>query len=315
MNFRFILQILAVLMIQSCGDKPTKEAARELSVIILGIAQDAGYPQAGCNKDCCKLYYSGKHKSEKVISLGIVDQLNKKIWMVEATPDFKEQWKALRDYSMLAESKAPDGIFITHAHIGHYTGLTQLGHEVMGAKNVPLYVMPRMEQFIKQNGPWSQLINFENVQFKRLTADSTIVLSDQISITPFIVPHRDEYSETVGFKIFSKKTSILFIPDIDKWEKWNRSIVDEISKVDHALVDATFFKDGEIPGRNMNEILHPFIEETISLFSKVNERERKKIKFIHFNHTNPAIWNDGSRKEIIDAGFTIASEGEVISLY
>ncbi|NJN41169.1 MAG: MBL fold metallo-hydrolase [Flammeovirgaceae bacterium] len=314
MNFRPANLLLLVILFESCAVDTTIDTSAELSVIVLGVAQDGGYPQAGCEKACCKLYFAGQHKSEKVVALGIVDRKSNKVWVIEATPDFGEQWRAVKDYAKIPNLTKPDGIFLTHAHIGHYTGLMQLGHEAMGAKDVPVYVMPRMKKFLSEHGPWSQLVDFNNIQLQEMKDDSVIHLTRNISITPFLVPHRDEYSETVGYRINSENTSLLFIPDINKWEKWDRDIVSEVSKVDHAIVDASFYKDGEIPGRDMSEILHPFIEETMKLFLMAEKVQKEKVIFIHLNHTNPALWDSKTRKDITSSGFKIAAEGDIIPL-
>eukprot|EP00957_Ditylum_brightwellii_P156501 11911053-Ditylum_brightwellii.AAC.1 len=68
--------------------------------------------------------------------------------------------------------KTPDGIFLTHAHIGHYTGLMYLGREALGAVDVPVYAMPRMRSFLKNNGPWSQLVSLGNINIQNLEEKS-----------------------------------------------------------------------------------------------------------------------------------------------
>jgi pyrroloquinoline quinone biosynthesis protein B len=207
-----------------------------------------------------------------------------------------------------------DGVFLTHAHIGHYTGLMFLGHEAMGAKSIPVYAMPKMKHYLETNGPWSQLVNFKNIQLQNLQNDSVVSLDNQLKVTPFTVPHRDEYSETVGYKIEGRKKSALFIPDINKWHLWDKDIVEEVKKVDYAFLDATFYKDGEIP-RPMSEVQHPFIEETIALFANETKAIKQKIVFIHFNHSNPTLHkNNASRKELEALGFGFATEGEVYPL-
>jgi pyrroloquinoline quinone biosynthesis protein B len=234
--------------------------------------------------------------------------------MIEASPDFAEQWRRLQEVSGMPDKRVPDGILVTHAHIGHYTGLMQLGREVMGAKNVPVWAMPRMEKFLSENGPWSQLVHLQNIDLQPLRADSIVQLTADLRITPFLVPHRDEFSETVGYRIESPRKSVIFIPDIDKWEKWQRDIVSEVRAVDYALLDATFFKDGELTGRAMKEVPHPFVEETMRRFASEPATEKKKLTFIHLNHTNPLLWDEKAKKEVLGAGFSMAEEGMVISL-
>jgi pyrroloquinoline quinone biosynthesis protein B len=290
------------------NDNPSDEAPSHY-LFILGIAQDAGYPQAGCSKECCKSFWDGKTEKRHPACLAIVDEEFQQAWMIEATPDFKDQLQILQDQAGFMKG-LPDGILLTHAHIGHYTGLMQLGREVMGANKIPVFAMPRMKAFLESNGPWSQLVNLENVSLKPLNADSTIRLNKNFKITPFRVPHRDEFSETVGYRIDGPERSAIFIPDIDKWEKWDRDILSLIREVDYAFLDGTFYENGELPNRNMSEIPHPFVEESMRKFESLPPEEKAKIHFIHFNHTNPLIWNPVKRKEVENEGFWVAEEGK-----
>ena len=191
----------------------------------------------------------------------------------------------------------------------------QLGREAMGAKGIPVWAMPRLDSFLRNNGPWSQLVSLNNIELHPLHADSAVYLTSSIKIIPVSVPHRDEYSETVGFVIETNKKKVLFIPDINKWEQWNRNIEDEIKKVDLALLDGTFYNSSELPGRNINEIPHPFVEESMRRFAALPAIERSKIRFIHYNHTNPLLKKQSVEKDKVRAaGFGVAVEGMVIEL-
>ena len=286
-------------------------AEKDPFIIILGTAQDAGYPQIGCNKECCKKYWDKKIARQKVSCLALFDPVTNQKWIFDATPDLTEQ---IHKADKLQKGNL-SGIFLTHAHIGHYTGLIYLGKEALNAKNIPVYAMPRMHEYINNNGPWNQLVSLENIALKKLKADSTINLTDKILVTPFLVPHRDEYSETAGYSIKTGKRSILFIPDIDKWQKWNRDIKQLARDYDYLFLDGTFYKEGELPGRNMNEVPHPFIQESVDLFKDLSLAEKQKIFFIHFNHTNPLIDHSSKEyKEVKSRGFNVASEGLKILL-
>ncbi len=283
-------------------------------LVVLGIAQDAGYPQAGCEKECCMAFYSGKEEKKLITCLAMVDRITKQYWLIEATPDIAAQLKNLQSY-LSAPGYSPDGIFITHAHIGHYSGLMQLGREVMGAKEIPVHLMPRMDSFIKSNGPWSQLVTLNNIRLNKMAADSTVKLGQSFSITPIKVPHRDEFSETVGFIINSDKKKVLFIPDIDKWEKWDKDILAAIGKADIAFLDGTFYKNGELPGRDMSEVPHPFVEESLQKFSSLTLVQQSKVVFIHFNHTNPLLKKESAeKKKVKEDGFNVAEEGMMIEM-
>jgi len=286
-------------------------AEKDPFIIILGTTQDAGYPQIGCDKECCKKYWDKKIAKQKVSCLALFDPSTNQKWIFDATPDLTEQ---LHDADKLQKGNL-SGIFLTHAHIGHYTGLMYFGREASNARAIPVYAMSRMYDYLKSNEPWSQLISLKNIQLQKLKADSTIKLTDKISVTPILVPHRDEFSETVGYSIKTGNKTILFIPDIDKWQKWDRDIKQLVKRYDHLFLDGTFYKDDELPGRNMSEVPHPFIQESVDLFSELSLTEKQKVWFIHFNHTNPLIDKSSKQyKEVKSKGFNIAIEGLKISL-
>ena len=279
-------------------------------VVVLGIAQDGGLPHAGCLKSCCKNLW-GTGNNEKVASIGIVDPKTGQSWLIDATPDFASQLHILENIHKTKLS----GIFLTHAHIGHYSGLLQLGREVMGAEDMPVYAMPRMKSFLYENSPLKQLLSLENIKIIDLKSSKEIKLSTQLYIEPFLVPHRDEFSETVGYRVMSNKKSLVYIPDIDKWSKWDQDIFQVVLHSDFALLDGTFYSSDEIPHRDMSEIPHPFIIETMDLLDNMNSKNRKKIYFIHFNHSNPAINYTSSVSNIIRSKrFNIATEGLKLNL-
>jgi pyrroloquinoline quinone biosynthesis protein B len=284
-------------------------------IIVLGTIQDAGSPHMGCEKSCCINLFKNPDPNRKVVSLGLVDPLEKKYWLIEASPDFITQCRDLRTISKFEHAKSPDGIFLTHAHIGHYTGLMYLGKESYNSRAVPVFAMTRMKGFLIKNGPWSQLFKINNIKINNINHQEEIKLSNNLSITPFLVPHRDEFSETVGFKIIGPKKSVLFIPDIDKWGKWNKNLKQEIKKVDLALLDGTFYDSKEVNNRNISEIPHPFIIETMDLFKEENNFEKSKINFIHLNHTNPLLdSNSAAFKKVKESGFNTAEYKDIINL-
>jgi pyrroloquinoline quinone biosynthesis protein B len=211
--------------------------------------------------------------------------------------------------------EVPDGIFVSHAHTGHYTGLMYLGREAMNAAQAEVFAMPRMKSFLEENGPWSQLVSLRNIIIRPMASQQAVELSPHLKVTPLIVPHRDEYSETVGFIIESPERKALFIPDIDKWEKWDTDIIQAIAGVDYAFIDGTFFDGEELSDRDMSEIPHPFIIETMTLLKDLPPSEKNKIWFIHLNHTNPAL-DSGSKqtKTILENGFHVARINQTFNL-
>lgn len=277
--------------------------SQETILTILGNLQDGGSPHLGCVKSCCL----EQSETKKVVALGWQHLSDGKTYLFEATPDLVSQIAYLETF--------PEGIFLTHAHIGHYTGLMYLGREVLGAKNVAVYALPQMKHFLEQNGPWSQLVALKNIEIKQLIAGQAHPIHSDMTVLPIRVPHRDEYSETVGYLLAGSSKKALFIPDIDKWEKWSDRIEDWIAQVDYAFLDGTFYDAAEVDNRPIAEIPHPFIVESMNRFGALPKAEKNKIYFIHLNHTNPIlIPGHPDRLALEKLGFRVAEFGAQFKL-
>lgn len=276
---------------------------------VLGNVQDGGYPHIGCTREDCRNLFLRPAGQHQVVCLGVVDAPGGRQFLFEATPDVARQAHQLTQVEG-AHPGMPDGIFLTHAHWGHYSGLGLLGREAMGAKGVPVHVMPRFRAFLEDNGPWSQLVGLGNIDLQTMTEGESVEASSRLWVTPFRVPHRDEFSETVGFRIDGPQRSALFIPDIDKWDKWDRSLADAVAGVDFAFLDGTFHDGEELGHRDMAEVPHPFIVESLALMADWPDTERNKVHFIHLNHTNRLLDPTSPESAAVEAaGCHVARQG------
>ena len=281
-------------------------------IYILGNTQDAGLPHIGCQHKFCQNNFD-IHEEYFVTSIAVVNSDLRRYILFEATPDITYQLNYLKN-NLFQEFLLPESLYITHAHIGHYTGLIYFGREALGAKNQIVRVLPRMSNFLQNNGPWSQLVDINNIKIKEINFGLSTKELTNIHITPFQVPHRDEYSETAGYIIEGKNKKALFIPDIDKWEKWDRDLSQIAKEFDFLLIDATFYDSKEI-NRDINEIPHPLVTETIDLMSGLNRENRSKVYFIHMNHTNMMLDpNSELSKLVTSKGFNIARLGQKLYL-
>lgn len=307
--------LLLCLALAACASTPAAPQC-DVALMVLGAGQDGGRPQLARPNDPA---WRDASRRRMAASLALVDTRGEtRRWLFDATPDLRAQLQMLDEAYPVERPIGLDGIFLTHAHIGHYAGLMFLGHESAGARGVPTYAMPRMAAYLTNNGPWSQLVRYENIALTPLADGEAVALSADLRVTPFLVPHRQEFSEVVGFRIEGPNRRAVFLPDIDSWEEWDAAgtrIEDVIASVDVAYLDATFYANGEIPGRDMSGFPHPFITHSMARFAALPASERAKVRFIHLNHTNPA--NDPSsaeRRAVESAGFAVAREGERVCL-
>jgi pyrroloquinoline quinone biosynthesis protein B len=275
------------------------QAARKVEAVVLGIAQDGGVPHAGCRQKLCVEARKDPSRRRGVASLGLIDARAGKRFMIDATPDFAEQMERL--------GGIPDGILLTHAHIGHYLGLAQLGREVLGARGVPVYCTPSMARFLRENRPWSRLLLLGNIVLREIEPGREVELSPGLRVEAVRVPHRDEDSDTVAYFIRGPSRRLLWLPDIDKWEKWDRSIAEVLADPSLiAFLDGTFFDAAEIPGRTIAEIPHPLVPETVSRAGA----PRARTFFVHFNHTNRLLWDTEAVRNLAAKGYRVAAEGD-----
>lgn len=281
-------------------------------IYILGNTQDAGLPHIGCQHKFCQENFD-KYDQYFVTSIAVVDSDLRKYIMFEATPDITYQLNNLNN-SIFQEFLLPESLYITHAHIGHYTGLMYFGREALGSKNLLVKVLPKMSEFLKSNGPWNQLVNINNIEIQKLNFGESNNELTNISVTPIKVPHRDEYSETAGYVIQGKNKKALFLPDIDKWEKWDKNLVHLTEEFDYLLLDATFYDSKEI-NRDINEIPHPLVTETMSLLDNLSSELKVKVYFIHMNHTNLMLDPESELSKLVESkGFNIARLGQKLNL-
>ncbi len=280
--------------------------ACQRELVVLGAGQDAGAPQIGNSADIGAALLPS--------SIAIIDRSSGQRFVFDATPEITQQLAILDAIEPAREGLGLDGVFLTHAHIGHYLGLAYLGREAAGARAVPTYAMPRMADFLRSNGPWSQLAELGNIEIGTLAEGTVTAVNDELAVLPFVVPHRDEYSETVGFLIMTPDKRALYVPDLDSWDEYaetsGQSLEKLVGGVDFAFIDATFWDDNELPGRDMSEIPHPRVTATMDRLQSLPDSERAKVHFIHYNHTNP-LRDPGSDESaaVTQRGFNVARRG------
>ena len=276
---------------------------------VLGSAQDGGYPQSGCYENCCKDAWLDNQDKRMVASIALIDPIRKYFWLIDISPDIKEQ------LYFVGPKYTLKGIFLTHAHIGHYIGLLELGKEVMDLKNIPVYAMPKMNLFLEKNAPINFLIENNNIVTTEIDSQLQINLNKNLYIEPFLVPHRNELSETVGYKVKSTEKSIIYLPDIDSWDAWKTNIIELIKENDILFLDGTFYDKSEIVNRDIHDIPHPSILESLDKLKSLDNNNRKKIYFTHLNHTNNLLRNKSDEYNYINSlGYNVAVDNMEIIL-
>ncbi len=289
-----------------------------VETVVLGAAQDAGIPQIGNPKDPA---WEDDREKRYATSIAVIDHGTNSRYLFDATPDMREQIQLLDTlYPRMGDNwLALNGIFLTHAHIGHYAGLLFLGRESASTRNLPLYLSDKFANFLRGNAPWDQLVKLKNVDLQPFMLKRPVILSDALSVAAYQIPHRNEYADTVAYIIRTPFKSLLFMPDIDSYDRMigvaGMTIEQMLGLVDYAYVDGTFYDDGELVGRDMSEIPHPRVLESINRFKDLVARSGLNFRFIHYNHTNPIRYaGSEERAFVLSSGFHVAERGERVCL-
>ena len=288
-------------------------------VVVLGTAQDGGLPHAACTCPRCVAARSDPKRHRRVASIAIVVPSTGRRFLVDATPDLREQLDLLPEIGTRAPGKVDrspvDGVLLTHAHVGHYLGLAFFGFEAIHTSRLAVHATPRMAAFLRANAPWSRLVERGEIELREAAPGTPFALDAGVRVTPFAVPHRDEDSDTVGFAIAGPRHTIVYVPDTDRWDTWSVEARRVIDACDVALVDGTFYAADELPGRDVATIGHPLIVTTIDLFRDQVSAGRLRVLFTHLNHSNHALDPNGpERRTIIDNGFAVAEDGQRLPL-
>jgi len=291
------------------------DQAGGLELFVLGIAQDGGLPHFGCNRPCCET----ARRDGRVLhpaSLGVVDHDSGELLLLEATPAVERQVAMLHELAGTADRgrRPVDAVMLTHAHIGHYLGLAFFGREVASTAALPTFCSPRMAAFLREHGPWRQLIELQQLELREIGTRTEFEPLPGLFVTAIAVPHRDEFSDTMAYRLRGPNRTVLFVPDIDSWRHAEDLLEELLEGVDVAYLDATFYDGSELPERDLAEIRHPLMTDTMQRLESIARARPGVVRFIHLNHSNPALHEARIVDQVRARGFAVARQGESVRL-
>lgn len=307
----------AAAVLPAClGARGARAAGPRL--VVLGTAQDGGFPHAGCSCERCARARGEPNRARRVASVAVVS--GQRAWLIDATPDLPAQLEALalqtgRPRGGVDRSPV-EGVLLTHAHVGHYLGLAWLGFEALHTQGTPVYASREMAAFLRSNAPWDQLVRLGNVRLIELAAEAEVQLGE-VQLSALAVPHRDEYTDTFGYVLAGPRRRALYVPDSAPWQRWPRPLPEVVraARVDLALLDGCFYSADELPGRDLSTLAHPLITESMDLLQPLVDAGTLQVIFTHLNHSNPAIEPGSAAAAAIERrGFAVATEGLSLAL-
>lgn len=285
-----------------------------VTAVVMGIMQDGGLPHIGCTCPRCLAAQADPSGRKYAACLAVVDAREPppRIWLVDATPDIKDQLALLAPWlgphpDRPRRLRQPDGIFLTHAHMGHIGGLPQFGPEAMAVQALPVYAPPRLVPLLAENKLWKPAVS--GMVLRPLAMGEPLFLGPDLTITAVPVPHRDEWAAgTVAYLIQGPSRSLIYLPDIDDWSQWPQAQT-SLAAVDVALVDASFYSMAELGGRAA--VAHPLVPDTLARFANISGQ----LVLTHLNHTNPLLDEGSAARHAVEAeGVLVAERGMTFEL-
>jgi len=273
--------------------------------IVLGTAQDGGFPHVGCACAACEAAAADPRRARRVACLGLVTSRGTAI--IDAGPDFPRQ---ARDLARAAGRPADEplrAVLLTHLHAGHVAGLPLLGREGWASTATPLWATETSLAFLERHEPFARLLREGHLvpRVLHLGWDTSL---DDLVVQPIPVPHRSEAGDTVAYRIEGPESSLFYAPDLDSLIP---EVLEQIRAADTAVIDGTFFRKHELRRDDANAVPHPAIADTMSAVSRLDT----PILFTHLNHTNPALDPESRERRAIEAlGMRVAAEGEILPL-
>jgi pyrroloquinoline quinone biosynthesis protein B len=316
---RFVPILATVVALCGCGAPDSSSESSDIDagpyLVALGTAQDGGLPHAGCGCPHCAAARQDPSRRRLIASVAIVLPESSRVFLIDVTPDVREQLEVLREAGDAPDGvvdRAPvDGAFITHAHMGHYLGLAFFGFEAIHTRDLPVYATSSVVSYLENNGPWDQTVRLRNIAPVEVAPGASVDLGEGVTVIPVAVPHRDEYTDTVGFLIRGPRRQVLYAPDTDGWDAWDPPVTDRLATLDVAILDGTFFSADELLDRDLASIGHPLIVDSMGLLAPVVAAGATRVCFTHLNHSNPAVIPGGpAAREIAARGFCVLEDGQ-----
>lgn len=267
-----------------------------MKATILGSAQDGGVPHLGCGCTQCTAAREGGAAPRSAASMKVSDEGRGVNYLFDISPDIRHH----------VGDDFIDGIFLSHAHLGHVTGLLYLGKEAANAEEVPVYCSETVAEFLQNTSPYRLLVDRNNIDVNTFAGSKAENVMG-ITVTPVPVENKGYVpTDTYGFVIRTQETTLFYVSDLDEWTE---DALDRVREADIAIVDGCFWSREEI--ERYESVPHPPMQESMELLADMDT----EIYFTHMNHTNPVIDPDSDERAAVeDAGFNVVEDGMEIEL-
>ena len=292
-----------------------------MRVRVLGSAAGGGFPQWNCHCEVCEAARAGARAVPRTQSSLAIRGADGPWFLVNASPDLREQLEALAAPSVDGVRSPPiAGVLLTDAEIDHTAGLL-----LMRESATPLRVLgdAGVERALRVGYPVLPMLErYSGAAWESLAPERSQPLDgSSLEVEPFPTggdaPRylgSDAELEASGF-VFRDRASggvVTYAPGLARLDD---RVIARFAASDLVLVDGTFWHDDDlarlgISDRTARDMGHTPLAGPGGTLEALAGLERPRKVLVHINNTNPILLEDSpEREQVVRAGVEVAYDG------
>jgi pyrroloquinoline quinone biosynthesis protein B len=296
-------------------------------VRILGSAAGGGFPQWNCRCPTCEAAREGVRARPRTQSSLAVRGAEGPWFLVNASPDARQQLEAITDPRLDGVRSAPvAGVLLTDAEIDHTAGLLLLRES---ATPVRVYGEEGVKRALTEGYPvLPMLVRYCGLQWRTLQPGQASPLEgSSLTVESFEVGgDAPRYLDGSGVELTASGLVFrdvlgggvaTYVPGLARLDA---AIIARFAASDLVLVDGTFWRDDElarlgISARSARDMGHLPLSGPGGSLEALSRLERPRKALVHINNTNPILLEDSpERAAVLRAGVEVAYDGLEVEL-
>ena len=290
-----------------------------MEIVILGAAAGGGLPQWNCSCPVCAAARDGRATPRMQSSIAV--RADGGAWyLVNASPDVRQQMELLRDSGAARRSSPVAGVLLTDAEIDHTAGLIVLRE---GPEPLRIHASAAVRSALTTGFALLPVLGaYCGVEWSPLEPGTTVVLDGGLSVESFAVPgdpprYIGGEPFGVGLTFSADGATVTYVPAVMELDP---ALQARLRQSDWALVDGTCWTDDELVRLGISETTarmmgHAPISGPGGTLETLARLDGPRLVLVHLNNTNPVLV-DGSpeRAAVEEAGIVVAYDGMRIQL-
>lgn len=290
-----------------------------MEIVILGAAAGGGLPQWNCACPVCAAARDGRAKPRMQSSIAVRAE-GGPWYLVNASPDVRQQVELLRDPAAARRASPVAGVLLTDAEIDHTAGLIVLRE---GAEPLRIHASAAVRNALTTGfALLPVLAAYCGVEWSPLEPGTTVTLDGDLTVEAFAVPgdpprYIGGEPFGVGLTFRADGAAVTYVPAVMELDA---TLQARLRESDWALVDGTCWTDDELVRLGISKTTarmmgHAPISGPGGTLETLVHLDGPRFAFVHLNNTNPVLIEGSPERAAVDqAGIVVAYDGMRIQL-